>query len=136
MRFAFLDPGPLIDNELTLVAPDVKWVDEMLAACTHPQTVRDAVRDSTMTRQKLMEFLSNAPQGRQAADPAAGRVPAYHFWYRLDTPIGNPPIQIVGGIGLRIGMNPELEFYSGNIGYHVYPTARGHHYAELRVLAG
>ena len=134
MRFVFLDPGPLVDNELTLVAPEVKWVDEMLAACTHPSTLREAPppgqRDNPMTRAKLMEFVTNAPMGHQTADPAAGRVPAYHFWFRLDDPVGDPPIQMIGGLGLRIGTNRELELYSGNIGYHVYPPARGHHYAE------
>ena len=31
--FQFLDPGPLIDRELELVAPAVRNVDEVLAAC-------------------------------------------------------------------------------------------------------
>ena len=130
MRFVFLDPGPLIDNELQLVAPDVRWFDEVLAATAHPQTVREAPHDANMTRQKLHDFLAAAPLGRQPADPAVGRLPAYHFWMRLDEPVGDPPIRIVGGIGLRIGTSREIEYYSGNIGYHVYPPARGRRYAE------
>src|SRR4051812_32305051 len=112
MRFVFLDPGPLVDDELTLVSPDARLVDDVLLACTHPLTVRDAPQDASTTRQKLMEFLTNAPQGRQQPDAASGRVPAYHFWMRLDAPLGDPPIAIVGGIGLRIGTNREIELYS------------------------
>jgi len=130
MRFVFLDPGPLIDNELTLVAPEMKWVDDVMSACAHPMTIRDAPLEASTTRQKLQEFVTAAPLGRQPADPAAGRVPAYHFWMRLDHPVGQPPIQIAGGLGFRMGMNREIELYSGNIGYHVYPPARGHHLAE------
>jgi tagatose 1,6-diphosphate aldolase len=130
MRFVFLDPGPLIDNELQLVAPDARWFDEVLAATAHPLTVKEAPHDATMTRQKLHEFLTAAPFGRQPGDPATHRVPAYHFWLRLSEPAGDPPIHIAGGLGLRIGVNREIELYSGNIGYHVYPPARGHHYAE------
>src|SRR4051812_45984426 len=130
MRFVFLDPGPLVDDELTLVPPDARLVDDVMTACAHPMTMRDAPHDASMTRQKLTEFLSNAPHGRQQPDAAAGRVPAYHFWMRLDSAVGDPPIQIAGGLGLRIGTNREIELYSGNIGYHVYPPARGHHYAE------
>jgi predicted acetyltransferase len=130
MRFVFLDPGPLIDDELTLVAPDARWVDDVLSACAHPLTVRHSPADASMTRQKLLDFLNTAPQGRQPGDPAAGRVPAYHFWMRLETPVGDPPMQLIGGMGLRIGNNREIELYSGNIGYHVYPPARGRHYAE------
>jgi tagatose 1,6-diphosphate aldolase len=52
---------------------------------------------------------------------------------RVARGVGEPPlpaIRIVGGIGLRIGTSAEIEMYSGNIGYHVYPPARGRHFAE------
>lgn len=130
MRFVFLDPGPLTDGELTLVAPDPRWVDEVLRSCAHPLTVRDAPAEASMTRQKLIEFLKAAPRGRQDGDAAVGRLPAYHFWMLLDPPAGDPPIRIAGGMGLRIGTSPEIELYSGNIGYHVYPAARGRHLSE------
>src|SRR6185437_6930532 len=120
----------LIDNELTLVAPEMRWVDEVMQSCAHPLTLRDAPLEASMTRQKLQEFIANVPLGRQPADPGAGRVPAYHFWMRLEQAAGEPPIQIAGGIGFRMGINHEIEFYSGNIGYHVYPAARVHHLAE------
>ena len=132
MRFTFLDPGPLVDNELELVAPETRWIDEVLRSSSHPQTVRDAPADANLSRGKIMDFLRAAPMGRQAADAQSGRVPAYHFWMRLTTPggVGEPPVTIVGGLGLRIGTNAEIERYSGNIGYHVYPPARGRHFAE------
>jgi predicted acetyltransferase len=133
MRFQFLDPGPLIDRELELVAPDERYINEVLASCQHPLTVRDAPNEANLTRQKLVDFLNVAPAGRQPADISRGWVPAYHFWMRLDRPIHpgeGPAVSIAGGMGLRIGANKEIELYSGNIGYHVYPPARGHHYAE------
>lgn len=130
MRFAFLDPGPLVDNELKLVPPEPRWVDELLVSCAHPQTVRDAPAEANMTRGKVLDFLRAAPMGRQGGDAPAGRVPAYHFWMVVRDGVGDPPIRLAGGLGLRIGANPEIELYSGNIGYHVYPPARGRHLAE------
>ncbi|HEX8521292.1 MAG TPA: GNAT family N-acetyltransferase [Tepidisphaeraceae bacterium] len=157
MRFQFLDPGPLVDRELTLVPPTVHYLDEVLNSCRHPLTVRDAPQEAAMTRQRLLDFCHVAPGGRQSADLSKGWVPAYHFWMRLDPPLltqgevtpfapgasdpsGTPstspsahPITMAGGIGVRIGTTREIELYSGNIGYHVYPPARGHHYAERSV---
>ncbi|MEO6437266.1 MAG: GNAT family N-acetyltransferase [Tepidisphaeraceae bacterium] len=119
-----------MDGDLALVAPEARWGDEVLRACAHPLTVRDAPAEAAMTRQKLHDFLKTAPAGRQEGDPAAGRVPAYHFWMRLDPPVGDPPIGMAGGMAFRIGASAEIELYSGNIGYHVYPPARGRRLAE------
>ena len=130
MRFVFLDPGPLRDRELDLVAPQPRWIEPVMHACRHPLTVRDAPAEAETTRPKLLEFLKVAPMGRQPGDPGAGRLPAYHFWMRVDPPVGDPPVEIAGGMNLRIGTNPEIELFSGNIGYHVYPPARGHRLAE------
>jgi tagatose 1,6-diphosphate aldolase len=132
MRFTFLDPGPLVDQELRLVAPGVRWVEELLLSIGHPRTSREDHRagEQPLTRQKIHDFLRAAPGGWQAGDPSSGRVPSYHFWMVTDPPVGDPPIRIVGGIGLRIGAGTEIELYSGNIGYHVYPPARGRHFAE------
>jgi tagatose 1,6-diphosphate aldolase len=141
MRFTFLDPGPLVDGELELVAPEARWIDEILASCAHPLTARDAPADANITRAKILDFLRAAPRGRQSGEPASGRLPAYHFWMLVRDGVGGgepdavgsnaqPPIRIAGGIGLRIGGTPEIELYSGNIGYHVYPPARGRHFAE------
>lgn len=55
------------------------------------------------------------------ADPARGRVPAYHYHILLDD-------QPIGSIRLRIGY-PDPLFYGGQIGYDVYAPWRGHGYA-------
>ena len=129
--FQFLEPGPLIDGGLELVAPHEGWVDAVLAACQHPLTRRDAPGEANTTRQRLLEFLAAAPGGRQPADPAKGWVPQYNFWMVLhDRPLRRAPVRIAGGISLRIGTGPAIEMYFGHIGYHVYPPARGRHYAE------
>lgn len=140
MDFEFLDPGRLIDRELQLVAPDPCWIDDMLRACAHPLSLDDA-QAASITREKLMDFLRAAPDGRQRGQSQRGIVPAYHFWMRLSCPdpgqapsptwgAGEPPVQIAGGIGLRIGQTRDLEMYYGHIGYNVFPPVRGNHYAE------
>jgi tagatose 1,6-diphosphate aldolase len=129
MSFRFLDPGPLIDGELELVAPHARWIDPLLHACTHPLSIDDPSAQAT-SRARVTEFLKNAPFGRQPADPKRGWVPSYHFWMRLHPGPQPPLVEIAGGITLRVGSNYELEMYAGNIGYGVYPPARGHHYAE------
>jgi tagatose 1,6-diphosphate aldolase len=128
MSFEFLDPGPLVDRELQLVAPAHEWIDDVLASIKHPLTIRHAPAEAEMTREKLLEFIARSPRGQQAAIAAKAFVPAYHFWMRITD--GSAAIKMAGGIGLRIGGTPEIELYSGNIGYHVYPPARGRHYAE------
>jgi predicted acetyltransferase len=138
-RFKFLDPGPLIDGELELVKPDPQWFDGLLAACSHPLTVRDAPNESTTTRKQLEKFLRIAPWGHERADGSPGRVPQYHFWMRVreDVPLPGgralPPIRIAGGIGFRAGGTRAIEMYYGHFGYHVYPPARGFHFAERSV---
>ena len=132
MAFVFLDPGPLIDSDLRLVSPDVRYIDDLVRSANHPRTLTEMPQEPTITRQKLIEFLRAAPEGRQDGDVSSGRVPSYHFWMLADPPA--PPavdgLRIVGGLGLRIGQTKEIELYSGNIGYHVYPFARGRRYAE------
>ena len=129
--FRFLDPGPLVDGELELVSPHERWVDDVLAACHHPLTVRYAPAESKVTRQRLTDFLAAAPLGRQPADPSKGWVPQYNFWMRLHDFPGRPaPVRVAGGASLRIGATDSIALYYGHIGYHVYPPARGRHYAE------
>lgn len=146
MSFQFLDPGPLIDGELELVRPDVKWVDALLAACAHPASAKDSGASAT-TRPRVVDFLRVAPGGNEPGNDKLGRVPVYHFWMHLrqlpmDRPhpgrlptwgYNPPPVTIAGGMGLRIGNNHDLETYLGHVGYNVYPPARGHHYAERSV---
>ena len=130
-RFQFLEPGPLVDGELELVSPDERWVDDVVAACQHPLTRRLAPAESHVTRQRLLDFLAAAPRGRQPADASRGWVPQYNFWMRLHDKLSRRyPLRIAGGISLRIGSSQPVQMYYGHIGYHVYPPARGRHYAE------
>jgi tagatose 1,6-diphosphate aldolase len=135
MRFRFIDPGPLIDGELELVAPHRRWIEDLLAGSDPSQ--------GRTTRSQVEDFLRVAPGGLQGAEIGSGRVPAYHFWMRLHPARGSspprwangqigcqPPLQIAGGIGLRIGNTRDIELYLGHIGYNVQPFARGNHYAE------
>jgi predicted acetyltransferase len=129
MGFEFFDPRPLIDGELELVCPGEHYFSSVLVAASHPVTMAVEPHEPGPTRKSLEEFLAGAPLGHQPGDPRRGRTPAYHFWMRLREP-GDIPLEIVGGIGFRVGTTPELEMFSGNLGYHVYPPARGHHFAE------
>jgi tagatose 1,6-diphosphate aldolase len=127
--FTFLDPGPLVDGELELVAPEVRWVDDVLVSCHHPLTCRDMPVQGRTTREQLLHYLAQHPRGLTTGNPHGETVPAYAFWLRL-RPESRPPVPMAGAIGLRIGRNQNLEMYLGHIGYHVYPPARGHRYAE------
>jgi tagatose 1,6-diphosphate aldolase len=104
-------------------------VQGLLDACHDPLTLRLEPAMAGTTRQQILAFLAAHPQGHQAPQPQRGWAPTYHFWMRLhDRP--ELPSVIAGGIGLRIGHSKDLEYYTGHVGYHVYPAARGHHYAE------
>src|SRR5215213_10091585 len=99
MPFEFLEPGPLIDGELELVPPNPIYVEDVLAACRHPLTVRDAPKEAqSTTRETLARFLRAAPGGREQGDPARGWVPSYHFWMKLDPAKAFTPVRIAGGI--------------------------------------
>ncbi|HET6248351.1 MAG TPA: GNAT family N-acetyltransferase [Tepidisphaeraceae bacterium] len=132
-RFHFIDPTPLIDGDFELLAPEEWLIDEVLTSCGHPLTQLYAPLDSQITREQLTHFVKSFPFGHEPANASAGRVCQYHFWMRLrdgcwGTPAA-PPIRVVGGIGLRLGSTPTIELYYGHLGYHVYPAARGRHYA-------
>lgn len=124
---------------MELVTPDPQYFDELLESCNHPLTLAFAPAEARTTREQLEQFLHAAPWGREPADSAAGRVPQYHFWMRIRRQAAPadggslPPIPIAGGIGFRIGSNRKIEMYYGHFGYHVYPPARGRHYAERAV---
>jgi len=136
--FVFLDPGPLVDNDLELVAPAECWIDDLLAAANHPLSVARADPEiPPLTRAQLDGFLATCPGGRQLPRYSCGGSPTYHFWMRL-RPEFNPPVPMAGTISLRVGHTRDLEMYLGHIGYGVYPPARGHHYAErsCRLLLG
>jgi predicted acetyltransferase len=125
--FAFLDPGPLVDAELELVPPSTKWVDGVLNACRHLLSIQEAPALAETTLRQLLEFLAACPAGHQPPNSAKGLVPEYHFWMHATD---RPDLPMAGGIGLRIGDTHDTQMYSGHIGYHVYPPARGRHYAE------
>jgi tagatose 1,6-diphosphate aldolase len=127
-RFQFLDPGPLLDGDLALIEPQSRYVDDVLAACRHPQTLVDAPEMARVTRQSLIHFLDSAPQGHHPGESNRGNIPSYHFWMKLSGP--DLPVKIGGGIGLRIGNTPNVKNYIGHVGYNVYPPARGRHLAE------
>jgi tagatose 1,6-diphosphate aldolase len=129
--FRFLDAGRLVDGELELIEPCHAHIDDVLTACTHPLTVVDAPNDAKTTREHLLNFLKAAPRGRFPGEPESQRVPSYSFWMRLrDLPRRPAPLRIAGGCTLRVGRTDGIELYYGNIGYHVYPPARGRRYAE------
>lgn len=127
--FRFLEHGPLIDRELELVQPDIRYLQAHLTAVHHVSTMQEMPLHAQATRETFVNFIRENPRGHQAASARHDNIPAYHFWMRLN-PAYHPPIEIAGGIGLRIGTNSNIDLYFGHIGYHVYPLARGHHYAE------
>jgi tagatose 1,6-diphosphate aldolase len=125
--FTFLDPGPLVDNDLELLRPSRKWTDAVLAACHHPLTYERAPDLTVTTRENLNDFLQYCPGGNQPRDVCGGILPTYHFW--MHVPNTTAPV-IAGGIGLRVGNTYDIDRYYGHIGYHVYPASRGQHLAE------
>jgi RimJ/RimL family protein N-acetyltransferase len=135
--FQFLDPGTLRDGELELVAPQQRWIDAMIAARSHPVTLAAEPNDTPPTVQQLSEYLVTAPSGHVPGDVSRHRVPYYDFWMLVHdyprqpgAPPEPPPVRIGGTINIRIGSTPALERYYGHIGYHVFPPARGRHFAE------
>jgi tagatose 1,6-diphosphate aldolase len=128
LRFRFLDPGPLVDQDLQLIQPESRFIDDVLAACRHPKTLSDAPEMARVTRQGLLQFLESAPMGLHRGELSRGKIPSYHFWMRLTGP--DAPVKIAGGIGLRISNSNNVKFYIGHLGYNVYPPARGRHLAE------
>ena len=127
-RFRFLDPGPLVDDDLKLLPPDLKYIDDVLEACSHPLTVAKSPELTKISREGMLQFIESAPQGRHRGEPKRENIPSYHFWMHLtgDT----VPLKIAGAIGLRIGDTTNLRRYIGHVGYNVYPPARGRHLAE------
>ena len=123
----YIDPGRLIDGDLELVAPDTTWLDAAVAAENHLRTLREMPGGIEMSRDQYLEFIFECPRGFYAGDPDTGRPPSYHFWMIQRQATALP---VVGGIGLRLGTDTEIERVIGHVGYHVYPFARGHHFAE------
>ena len=143
--FQFLDPGPLVDGELQLVPPQERYVDDVLAAMSHPLTLATEPHEPRFTRQQILDYVASAPGGRVLADDGKGRPPQYDLWMLLhDAPRepggapAPPAVRVGGTITLRVGSTAALDYYYGHLGYHVYPPARGRHLAEraCRLLTG
>lgn len=127
VAFQFVPCGLLIDDDLQLIEPQQKYVPALLAACTDPRTLRESPELGYTSADQIDAFLKLCPGGHQPpSETACPTAPAYHFWMRST----RCELEIVGTIGLRVASTPEIDLYYGNIGYHVYPAARGNHYAE------
>src|SRR5260221_2201010 len=126
-QFRFHDPGPLIDGELELVSPAERWIDGLLDTLNDPRTLDMSPADAALSREQLVRFVRDFPLGRQN-----GEIPAYHFWMRLRPGYG-APVEIAGGIGLRVAHTENITRYLGHVGYNVYPPARGHQYGRRAV---
>ena len=145
--FEFLDVPSifaLVDHELELVEPELRHVDDLLAACHHPLTRELMPAQAKTQREDVMTFLAQNPRGRTAADAAKDIAPGYTFWMRVRPGVATvsscvPATELViaGSISLRIGHSVNLDRYLGHFGYHVLPGARGHHFSEraARLLA-
>jgi len=130
----------LIDHELELVEPEMRYVDGLLDACHHPLTQELMPQQAKLDREAAELFLKQNPRGRQGRDAAKEIAPGYTFWMRLrqgleaaessSSRMPTPEVTIAGSISLRIGHSLNLDCYLGHIGYHVLPPARGHHFAE------
>lgn len=120
-----IDPGPLQDGDLQLVAPSHDRIDELMPSLRHPETYRQMYSVSQTTREQVFDFVSRLKNGYDPGGWDEQIVPAYHFWM-----LQSEEPKIVGGINLRIGEGPNIDRVIGHVGYHVYPFARGHRYAE------
>lgn len=129
MGIRWLEPGPLVDRELQLIVPEERLVDQVLKAIHHPVTVQQSPSDAGLTRKQIVDFVRAAPGGHDPGDVERQRAPGYTFWMRL-RPEFNPPVEIAGGITLRVADTPDVRMYFGHFGYHVYPPARGRRLAE------
>lgn len=144
--FHFLDAPrlfTLVDHELELVEPDMRFADDLLAACHHPLTRELMPAQSKLQRDGIVTFLAQNPRGWSAPEPDRDIAPGYTFWMHVRHNAVSPPgipgvvrlpdIVIAGSISLRIGHSLNLDCFLGHIGYHVLPPARGRHFAERAV---
>lgn len=122
--FRFLEAGPLVDGELELIEPSVRWIDSALFTLHSPASMGDP--SANLTRTDLMRFVERYPRGRETPNSFGQRVPSYTYWMRWQGGM----FEIVGSVSLRIGDTEDLRLYMGHIGYGVYPPARGYHLAE------
>jgi tagatose 1,6-diphosphate aldolase len=132
-RVRFFSPGILRDAELELVQPSPAFAEQYLQSVHHPACAGE--QDCAVSLTALRSYLKRHPGGIQYPDARRGRPPEYRFWMRLHPAAGPgqslpPPIPIAGTISFRFINDENTLLYYGHIGYHVFPPARGHHYAE------
>lgn len=125
--FRFFDPYPLVDGELELVPPHLRYVDAILQVCHDPRWQAMAPGIDQTTRESLEAAVYLSPGGFQRADPLNHIVNTYQFWMTSHEP-GLPPV--VGSISLRASNDFDTVTYIGHLGYGVFPPARGRHYAQ------
>ena len=114
-----LDPGPLVDCDLTLVEPSAALTASYRQGAL---SMESAHLDPLPS---LAWMLDHVPAARQRLDPRrSGCTGVYRFWMRL------PDDAVAGTISLRLGRGRDLERYLGHVGYNVFPFARGRHFAE------
>lgn len=118
----------LTDHELTLVEPHAQYIDDLLHACHHPLTQELMPSQTYNSRDNFETLLKFHPQGHFQENRDKNIVPAYLFWMKIRDDFPSD-IRMAGTIGLRLASTQYLELYLGHIGYHVYPAARGHHFA-------
>lgn len=127
----FFNPGVLIHDELELVEPEERWIDSFVTMCHRPDNLADDPELEQVSRVSLHDFLRQSPRGRVMPDDFLGIVPQYTFWMRLRFGFpGGAAGMFAGRISLRISTRFDMEMYFGQIGYAVFPAARGHRYAE------
>jgi len=122
----FIDPPPMIDEELELVEPNLGALEAHYNALRHRGVALD-MREEMREYSNLRRWLKSSPRGRSPgkSDTSA---PQYTFW------MSTPEHPKAGFITLRIGYTEHLRLYVGHIGYQVEEEARGHHYAARSCL--
>jgi len=127
-RFRFLNPFPLVDDDLELVAPAEQYVDALLATLRHPLTEQMEPDAAAIPRMQILDFLLANPAGQHRADHSVpDDAPSYHFWMLWRNTPARPCV--AGGLTLRIGQTTDIERHLGHIGYNVYAPCRGHRFA-------
>ena len=133
-RVRFYPPGVMRDAELELLQPSLDLAEHYLQSVHHPACAGEP--DCAVSPRALRAYLKRHPGGIQYPNPRRGRPPEYRFWMRLQSsvePGRTPepaPIPIGGTISFRFINDQNTLLYYGHIGYHVFPPARGRHYAE------
>jgi len=111
---------------MRLVSPSSQWQPAFLEMAREHEAAGEhryalALRD-------FDAYVRKAETGRRGENLPAGWVPGIELWLEHDG-------EIIGGVRLRLRLNPELEIEGGHIGYDVRPSMRrrGYGTALLRL---